>query len=216
MIARTMAAGFAIMLAATVLGGCTLMNQDPPPAREFDEAESYPLLEQIVADTIAELPDFPGFYDRIYMTPTDCGETLGDQYDGWVAVEIRYGFSTENSKSPLVREEYTGLLREQWKEAGFDIHQDEFDPETGYGSLEAELPNGVNLWWWVAGGVSWRLQTGCVPATPDFELPDYIPPAGGVLPANDAAAQNRMNPPEDTSTEAVDPFATESASPTGG
>jgi hypothetical protein len=192
------------------------MFQDSPPAREFDEAEAYPLMEQIVLDTIAQLPEFPGFEKRMYLLPEDCGEALGDRYDGWVALEIRYGFSDENSELPMVRTDYTELLREQWESAGYDIHRDDFDPATGRGTLEAERPDGINLWWWVADGVSLTLQTGCIPATEDFDKPDYIPPAGGVLPENDPAAQNRMNPPEDSTSEAIDPFATESASPTGG
>lgn len=31
---------------AVILGGCSLM-QDPPPERDFDEAEAYPLMEQV-------------------------------------------------------------------------------------------------------------------------------------------------------------------------
>ncbi|MEV3938941.1 hypothetical protein AB0K52_23585 [Glycomyces sp. NPDC049804] len=198
-----------ILLAALtlVLGGCS-MFQDPPPAREFDEAEAYPLMEQIVLDTIAELPDFPGFEKRVYLRPQDCAESLGEQYEGWVALEISYTFSDENSALPRVQTGYTPILREQWEAAGYDIHRDNIDPETGHGSLEAERPDGINLWWWVMDGVSLTVQTGCVPKTPDFDNPDYIPPAGGVLPENDAAAQNRMNPPEEATDEATDPFAT--------
>lgn len=183
--------------------------QDPPPEREFDEAEAYPLVEQIVADTVSDLSDFPGFYQRLYATE-DCGEMLGNQYDGWVAIEIRYGFTAEDSATDLVKLEYTNLLRRAWTDAGFDVHRDTIDPETGRGSLEAVRPDGINLWWWVADGVSLTLQTGCVPATEGFDKPEYIPPAGGVLPENDhAVAGNHFeNPPEDATDEAVDPFAT--------
>lgn len=199
-----------------VLGGCS-MFQDPPPDREFDEAAAYPLMEQIVADTIAGLPDFPGFYQRGYLRPEDCGETLGSAYDGWVALEIWYGFSGDVSVTDLVKTDYTNLLRESWIDAGYDLHDDSIDPATGRGTLQAERPDGINLWWWVADGVSLTIQTGCIPATDDFDKPDYIPPVGGVLPENDRAVSDKvMSPPEDATTEAIDPFATESASPTGG
>ncbi|MFC3493012.1 hypothetical protein [Glycomyces rhizosphaerae] len=184
--------------------------QDPPPEREFGEAEAYPLLEQIVADTVTDLPDFPGVYRRGYARPQDCGETSGSQYDGWVAIEIWYGFTGDISATDLVKLEYTNLLRQAWTDAGYDVHRDTINPDTGRGSLEAVRPDGINLWWSVADGVSLTLQTGCVPATEGFEKPEYIPPAGGVLPENDLAVKgdNFENPPEDATDEAVDPFAT--------
>lgn len=191
--------------------------QDPPPERDFDEAEAYPLMEQIVADTITPLPDFPGFYQRSYISPEDCGEALGSQYDGWVALEIWYGFSGDASATDLVKIDYTNLLRDTWTEAGYDIHRDDIDSETGRGSLEAERPDGVNLWWWVADGVSLTVQTGCIPGTEGFDKPDYLPPVGGVLPENDHAVNDaRINPPADDTAEAVDPFASESAGQPGG
>ncbi|WP_112136420.1 hypothetical protein [Glycomyces dulcitolivorans] len=192
------------------------MFQDPPPDREFDEAEAYPLMEQIVLDTISELPDFPGFEKRIYLRPEDCAEALGSGYEGWVALEISYTFSDATSSLPLVRTDYTMLLREQWESEGYNIHRDDIALDTGRGSLEAERPDGINLWWWVADSVSLTLQTGCIPATEGFDKPDYIPPAGGVLPESDPAAQNRMNPPESSTSKAIDPFATTSESPSGG
>ncbi len=197
-----------------VLGGCSLM-QDPPPERDFDEAEAYPLMEQIVADTVADLPDFPGFHQRSYARPEDCGEALGGRYDGWVALEIRYGFTGEDSATELVKIEYTNLLRERWAAAGYDVHRDDIDPGTGRGSLEAERPDGVNLWWWVADGVSLTVQTGCVPATSGFDKPDYIPPAGGGLDTDHAVAGDLMSPPEDSAAAAVDPFASGSTGPPG-
>ncbi|GAA1676898.1 hypothetical protein GCM10009830_24600 [Glycomyces endophyticus] len=189
------------------------MDQDPPPERDFDEAAAYPLMEQAVLDTIAGLPDFPGFKTRTYYSPEDCEEALGEQYKGWVSLEIAYTFDGPDSESELVRTTYTDLLREQWTAAGYDLHQDSIDSATGRGSLEAKRQDGINLWWAVSGSVSLAVQTGCIPATEGFDKPDYLPPAGGVLPENDQAAQNRMNPPEDSTGEVIDPFASGSASP---
>ncbi|SDE43659.1 hypothetical protein [Glycomyces harbinensis] len=189
------------------------MNRNPPPERDFDEAEAYPLMEQTVLDTIAGLPDFPGFKSRMYYSPEDCEESLGEQYQGWVSLEIAYTFDGPNSESDLVRTTYTDLLRDQWTAAGYEVHQDSIDASTGRGSLEAERADGINLWWTVSGSVSFAVQTGCIPATEGFDKPDYIPPAGGVIPENDAAVQNRMNPPEDAAGEATDPFASASESP---
>ncbi len=214
MITRVLSAVVSIALAALALGGCSLMDQDPPPATEFDEAEAYLVLEQAAAEIVAGLPDFPGFNTRWYMRPQDCGEALGSRYEGWVAIEIGYGFSGADSALPLVRTEYADLLRESWQEAGYDVHRDDIDETTGVGSIEAERPDGVNLWWTAAKGVSLTLQTGCVPQTPDFDKPDYLPPAGGSVTIDDALAGALMHPPTADTTEAVDPFATEPASPT--
>lgn len=184
------------------------MTQDAPPERDFDQAQAYPLLEEIVADTVETLPDFPGFYQRMYYPVEDCGH-LGEAYKGWVAIEIAYGFSAEDSLTDTVRRDYTAILRDQWTEAGYEIHRDTIDPETGNGSLEAKRPDGINLWWGVHDGASLSLQTGCIPPTEGFEKPDYISPAGGVAPENDHAV-NSMKPPTDEESKTQDPSASSS------
>jgi hypothetical protein len=202
---RTPTFAAVLTILTLILGGC--MSQDPPPEREFDQAEAYPLLEQTVLDTIAELPDFPGFATRGYMKEEDCAQ-LGEQYEGWVAIEIYYTFSQEHAESALVRTDYTNKLRQMWTDAGYDIHRDTLS-SNDTGSIEAERPDGVNLWWGVAGGVSLTLQTGCVPSTPEFDKPDYIPPAGDVPPGGDKAMLGGMmkTPSEsESSADAIAPF----------
>ncbi|WP_199034206.1 hypothetical protein [Glycomyces salinus] len=192
------------------------MSQESLPEREFDQAEAYPLLEQIVRDTADGLPDFPGFGRRRYMNEEDCSQ-IGSQYEGWVSIEIRYVFSAEDSVTDLVRVEYTNLLRQMWTESGYDLHRDDGNGD-GPGSMEARRPDGVNLWWTVAGdegGVSLTLQSGCVQSTPGFEKPDYIAPAGGV-PLEEDLAADRMKPSPEPSADAIAPFeGTQPAAPAG-
>jgi predicted RNase H-like HicB family nuclease len=204
-----------ILIALTLaLGGCTSMpEEDTLPEREFDNHEVYPLMEQLVADAVAVLPDFPGFSER-RGTLQSCTNERGDAIEGWVSIELKYAFDEPISQTEQVREQYTDVLREAWTEAGYEITWDEASPTGEDYNLEAARSDGITLWWRVWGRTSLTIQSGCVPIGDGEEKPDYIPPAGGVLPENDPFG-NYLDPSvyaDETSTDtetdeaAVDPF----------
>jgi hypothetical protein len=183
------------------------------PEREFNNNEVYPLMEQLVADAVAVLPDFPGFVERRGLFH-ECTDEQDNPIDGWGSIELKYAFSDAASLTAQVREEYTVLLREAWTEAGYEITWDEASADGSQYNLEAARSDGIVLWWRVLGRTSLTIQSGCVPLAGDDVHPDeYLPPIGGVLPENDPFG-NAIDPeaheaetPSDESTDAaVNPF----------
>lgn len=165
------------------LGGCTFMPEEEVdrtlPEREFDNHEVYPIMEQLVADAVAEFPDFPGFSERRGMRQ-GCPDSRGNEIEGWVSIELSYAFDIPTSETEQVREEYTDILREAWTEAGYQINRDEASPTGENYNLEASRSDGITLWWRAWGLTGLTIQSGCVPIGGGDEKPDYIPPVGGV------------------------------------
>jgi hypothetical protein len=125
-----------------ILGGCTMTDNEPPfPERDFDNHEAYQIMEQVVADAIAQLPDFPGFEQR-KGSFLDC-EDEGRVYDDWVAIELRYTFSLADASTELVRSQYTEIWRDYWESSGYEIVEDKWQADSGRGSLEATYPGGI-------------------------------------------------------------------------
>jgi hypothetical protein len=198
---------------ALILGGCSMSDSGSPfPERDFNNHEVYPIMEQLVADTVTAFPDFPGFALR-KGSFLNC-EKEGKIYDDWVAIELRYTFSEENSNSEPVRTQYTDVLRDYWAEAGYEITRDEPNRSGTHYALEATVPGGIGLWWEVAGTVFLTVQTGCVPVGNGQRVTDYIPPAGGVTSENDLFGRNLNDAPtgvpeagdEESDEAAVNPF----------
>jgi hypothetical protein len=198
-------------------------KEELPPERDFDQSTAWELLEAAAAEAIADLPNFPGFYQR-GMNPLECSHA--GAVDGeYINLELSYRFSVEDSGTELTRSDYLDLLRDRWSEAGYDIHRDRPSGTGKDHSLEARRPDGINYWYDVSGYVSLKVQSGCIKAV---EGGDYIPdcptPLGGVTRENDLASKycSDINTvyPEESPTEAIDPFATpsgesESPSPAG-
>jgi len=182
------------------------------PEREFDNQEVYPLMEQLVAEAVAVLPDFPGFAERDGLLH-ECTDERGNEIEGWVSIELKYAFTDSASLTEQVRGEYTDILRDTWTEAGYDITWDEASPDGEDHNLEAARTDGLTLWWRVWGRTSLTIQSGCVPVGGGDQKPGYVPPVGGVLPENDPWG-NYLDPtvygteePSDESTDAaVNPF----------
>lgn len=195
---------------ALILGGCTMTDNEPPfPEREFDNHEVYPIMEQLVADAVAQLPDFPGFEQRKGAF-LDC-EDKGTIYDDWVALELHYTFSSTDAASDLVRRQYTSALRDYWTAENYEITRDRSTPRI---SLEAVYPGGITLWWQVVEGVRLTVQSGCVPVGDGQRITDYLPAVGGVTPENDIFGRQLENAPtevagaddEESDEAAVNPF----------
>jgi hypothetical protein len=204
-----------LLAAATVLalmsGGCTMMNepddQETPPEREFDQSTAWEQLETATAETVAGLPEFPGFARRL-LSKNACsheGETDSD----YVNLELTYEFSEDLLNDPLLRETYPEALLTQWKAAGYEITREKVwgdqDENTDY---EALRPDGIRYWWTAAGKVGLRVQSGCVKKVDGWPL-TCPAPLGGVSSENDVAWQEHCETDVETSetTEAIAPFA---------
>jgi hypothetical protein len=204
-------------LATIITGGC--MNTDDPaetpPERDFDESTAWTRMEEAATEAIADLPNFPGFETRklLELSCTHEGQTDSD----YIQFELTYTFGAEDSATNLVHEDYVNLLREQWSEAGYDVHRDEaYGQDPVFHDLEATRPDGINYWLVAANYTSLTVQSGCVKRAASSECP---PPLGGVLPENDIAGRQTCGGAYDEptgETEAIDPFATGSESPSGG
>jgi hypothetical protein len=207
----------ALIISTLAIGGCTAVPEEDEtlPEREFDNHEVYPIMEQLVADAVAVLPDFPGFAER-RGDLQECADSQGNEIEGWVSIELNYAFDEPTSLTEQVREEYTDILREAWSEAGYQINRDEASPDESQYNLEVSRSDGVTLWWRVWGLTVLTIQSGCVPIGDGIEKPDYIPPAGGVpLDAEHDPFGNYLDPStyadsepsgETTDEAAVDPF----------
>lgn len=199
---------------AVATSACTggIMDQEPPEA-VYTEAEAFAPMEAEVADIVASLPDFPGFYTRSWneMVCSHNGIDNGD----YVNIEIRYGFADADAATGTVRNTYVSKLRERWTDLGYEIRRDEASGTGKDYSLEARRDDGINLWYSVATKVTLYVQSGCVPKSDPSEI-EYIAPTGGV----DAGSQRdniRIDGfegmPEAPSETATDPF--QESSPTG-
>ncbi len=211
---------FAAILVVTLslLGGCMSDSPAPetPPKREFDQSTAWHQLEAAAAEAIADLPDFPGFEVRVMLFHA-C-EHQGVVDEDYVNMELAYQFSEESSKDPLARETYLELLRLRWQEAGYDVHRDEASGTGRDHSLEARRPDGINYWYSVAPLTALIVQSGCIKAVEGWDATPCPPPLGGVLPENDRASKHCAGYPDDVeyATDAIDPFASGSASPSDG
>ncbi|MEV3938940.1 hypothetical protein AB0K52_23580 [Glycomyces sp. NPDC049804] len=184
------------------------------PEREFNNDEVYPLMEQLVAEAVEVLLDFPGFVERRGLFH-ECTDERDNPIDGWGSIELKYAFSDSASLTEQVRQEYTDILRDAWTEAGYEISWDEASPDGSQYNLEASRSDGIVLWWRVLGRTSLTIQSGCVPLAGDDVHPDtYIPPIGGVLPENDPFGNaidlevyNTETPSGQSTDAAVNPFS---------
>ncbi|QSB04862.1 hypothetical protein [Natronoglycomyces albus] len=152
------------------------------PPREFDQEAAYLRAETAIGQTIAALPEFPGFATRNWRTaPCSHGNEAEDT--GFVQVEVLYTFSPVWSAEPLVRQTYLSSLRQNWMPPEWELHRDEAGVN-GIHSLEAIRKDGVNLYYRVAKLVTLHGQTGCVERA---DVPSLVAPLGGVETENDYA-----------------------------
>jgi hypothetical protein len=202
-------------IAVTALTAVALVSCSPdggalnqPPESEYTQAEAYAPMEAAVAESIAVLPDFPGFGSRTWRE-NPCSHNGVDDPD-YTNIEITYDFSEEVSQSDLLREDYVASLREFWKSQGYEITDDEErQRETRVDrSLAAELGDGISLWYAVGRYAGFIINSGCVPVSDPGEI-EYIPPVGGIEPGSDKDNVDRYFPdgiPTDQAA-AIDPFA---------
>lgn len=144
----------------------------------FDQSEAWPRLEDAVRETVAALPDFPGFETRSIVE-------LGDDPE-WVAYELSYTFTLADSETRAVRRDYVTILRQHFPTIGYRVHGERFDKAGEPIALQAIRGDGVNVWYRVLGLVSVKAQCGPVRRVADFD--PYCPrPIGDVGRDRDAA-----------------------------
>ena len=198
-----------------MLGGS---EPDEPPDRGFSDVEAIEMMEDYVHEVIDQLPDFPGFERRSYLSTACQRASDGGTDDGYHNIEIVYDFSSDDSKSDLIRHTYREEIRQYFDDQGLELHHDEAkgdEPDTRY-SMAARNEDGINFWARFWPTAHFIIQSGCIEKS--GELPEYIPPAGDVSPEEDqpslqeghwfTGTPNADNNTNDTdeSTDAINPF----------
>jgi hypothetical protein len=184
-------------LTVVVLGGCSIMSSDLPEL-EFNLDEAFLRMDDAVAETIAGLPDFPGFYERRTLK-LECAEEGRESY------EISYALPEETIGAELVTVDYFGILKEHWSSIGWNVHGERDDAHGKIADIQATRPDGVNIWYSnMLGQIVIHSQVACVSAEGN---PVCGPPLGGVLPENDSHQDCELLTPEEIeSTQAIAPF----------
>lgn len=206
-ILRLAVTALTVLVVVITTAGCGVFEMsEEPPESEYTQAEAYTPMEQAVVDTIAVLPDFPGFTFRgWYELP--CSHNSVDDHD-YTNIEISYNFSEELSEDSKIREQYVDVLREHWGELEYTTRTDEGD-DAGFYDLSVEREDGIALWYKVWGIAGLVVQSGCVPVSDKSEI-EYIPPAGGIEPGSDGDGVEEYFPDgiptEETNDEAIAPF----------
>ena len=182
------------------------MSRQGPPERDFDQTEAYQIVHDGFYDNLEHMENFPGF-DLRQFSRSDCEHPDGSS-TGFVRMEITYVFSSEDSDTELVRDDYFEALKEAWDDAGYDVHRDDVRAGGERKNLEARRDDGVNYWDRVWDRVALTIQSGCVRET---DIDDqYIPPIGDVSPRDDQMRKFKDSddgPTDDESEEAINPFA---------
>lgn len=200
-------------VSAAVLAALTACSPDggsvnEPPESEYTQAEVYAPMETAVADSIAVLPEFPGFGSRTWHQ-NPCSHDGVDDPD-YINVEIWYDLSEQDSQSDLVREDYVAALREWWESQGYEITADDstqLESRVDH-ILSAQREDGISLGYAVGKYAGFIINSGCVPVSELSEI-EYIPPVGGIEPGSDQDNVDRYFPdgiPTDQAA-AIDPFA---------
>lgn len=201
----------AIAVTATVIAVSLIRILMPPSDHSYTAAEVVAPMEQVVAETAASLPNFPGFSERVWSY-VGCSSG-GAPSEDYVGIQITYEFSKELSTEPLTRETFLDEIRTAWTDQGYEITRDvQQGDNPPYHSLDAVRDDGITMSYWVANTVSLTVQSGCV-ASDDVEEIPYIPPTGGIEPGSEADGVDRFFPDgipaEDLSTEPADASASD-------
>ncbi|SDL39017.1 hypothetical protein SAMN05216298_3763 [Glycomyces sambucus] len=171
------------------------------PELEFTLDEAFIRMDDAVAETIAGLPDFPGFHERTTLK-FECPDPDRESY------EINYTLPESTIGSELVTEDYFAVLKEYWPSLGWEVHGEREYPDGAMKGIEAIRPDGVNVWYSnMLGQIVIHAQVACV--SPGGGPVECGPPLGGVLPEDDRASHCTVVEPEeseDASADAAAPF----------
>lgn len=182
---RTRRAGLAAT--ALALGLAASACTGPQVNEDFTDTEALAAMEGFVAESIAELEDFPGFQSRLVdLEACLHGVDRNESLDGHDTVHLSYVLPEASWEDPLVREAYPEALAEFWKAEGHEVDIDR-DDTGAISHVSAVREDGIGLYYRVLGQVVIDASLGggpeCVEAAGEFSVPA---PLGGVQPENDS------------------------------
>lgn len=175
---------FALLFAALFsAGGCTR----PDVHDDFTDTEALAAMEAFVAESVAELDDFPGFAARsVVLDECRHGVDRNEVLDGHDTVSLTYEFPEASWDDPLVRETYPAVLADFWESQGHKVttRTDDSGAVTG---AEAVRDDGIGLYLTIRGKVVIDVSVGggaqCVVVDDEpFTIPEAL---GGVPPEHD-------------------------------
>lgn len=204
-----------LVLIAAVFIIVKVKDMNTPPESVYTQAEAYAPMEDAAADTVAVLPDFPGFMQRNWAE-LPCSRN-GKVNPDYTNIEIRYMMSVEDSREDRVVGQYVELLRDHWTSLGYEITYEKertYDDGSVSRSIAAKRDDGITLWYSAAGHAALMIQSGCLPASDPSEI-EYVPPVGGIEPGGEGDKLSRYFPDgipaEETSADAIAPFEEDQA-----
>lgn len=169
-----------------------------PRKLDFDLSEAFLRMDEAVAETIAGLPDFPGFQTRTTLK-LECAE------EGYESYEMNYTLPEDTIGDELVTQEYVEVLKEYWPSINYEVHDEREYPDGTPKALEARRADGINVWYSnMLGQIVIHSQAICVRAEGHAVCG---PPLGGVAPENDNTKGCTVEP-ADWASEATDAAST--------
>ncbi|WP_156937646.1 hypothetical protein [Haloglycomyces albus] len=166
------------------------------PDRDVDQSTAWERMEEIMADSVSQLPDFPGFKHRMLFYGA-CDQNDGTLSEDYVGMELVYRFDESASESDLITTTYHEVLKEYWNDKGFEITR---ESEYGDGSdrtMVSKRPDKFTYVYKTRRLATLTITSGCVKRVDDWKS-ECIPPLGGVKPEDDYASKHCIAPEDGT------------------
>lgn len=188
MTARPRLAVAAVVACVLALAGCAQPNLHD----DLTDTEALAEMEAFIAESVAELDDFPGFATRsVSLEACRYGADRNEELDGYDTVHLRYEFPEESWEDPLVRETYPEVLADLWEAQGHKVNT-RTDSAGDIAGVTAIRDDNIGFYLTIRAVVVLEASIGggaqCVAVADEpFTIPE---PAGGVPPENDHFTDN--------------------------